>query len=73
MCDWVCEGYGGSIDREQLRVCCNFRRDLKFTVFKWFVASKVGPGGWRGQAMFKKYIEEVQAGRIQSYDACGLK
>lgn len=73
MCDWVCEGYGGEIDREQLRVCCNFRRDLKFKVFTWFVASKIGPGGERGQQMFKKYIEDVTAGKIQSYDACGLK
>lgn len=38
--DWVLKGYGEEVDREQLRVCCLWRRDLLVHYLKIFIEKK---------------------------------
>jgi hypothetical protein len=36
-CDWLCEGYGGKIDRAQLTLCCEWRRDFNKLCYEYYI------------------------------------
>jgi hypothetical protein len=62
--DWVIEGYGGEIDREQLRVCCNWRRDFLYNFFKMLQGY--------GVKAFDVFVDKYDNGLIQYHQICGL-
>ena len=69
--DWAVEGYDPTVDRELLRKCCDWRRDFVCGVFKVWIES--GFHGEEGKMYFQSYIDKVEKGNVEFYEALRIK